>query len=112
LGASAASSGATKGPCAPPAVAIGTASKLSLSINPTTKMIDLIPDDGLAKTAIIIALSAGSMWAAHEYAHQIYGANAEAIGDVGIVVFLFAGIGTYLALATAGMFFGGDDDGM
>jgi hypothetical protein len=72
-------------------------------------MVDLTPSDaGTLDSLIIIALSSGSMWAAHEFAHRYYGATPEAVGDVGGVVFLFAGIGTYLALATAGMFFGDD----
>lgn len=70
-------------------------------------MVDLAPTgNGTYDTLIIILLSAASMWAAHEYAHIIYGATPEAVGSVGWVVFAVAGVGTWLGLATAGRFFG------
>lgn len=69
-------------------------------------MIDLIPDSGIENTIAIILLSAGSIWAVHEGAHTLYGADAAAVGSVGGWVFLAAGVGTWIALATAGMFFG------
>jgi hypothetical protein len=68
-------------------------------------MVDLIPSDG-DSTLIILLLSGGSMWFAHDYAHQIYGASVDAIGSVGYVVFGVAILGTWIALATAGRSFG------
>lgn len=68
-------------------------------------MVDLIPSNG-DSTVLILALSGASMWYAHEKAHQIYGAGVDAIGSVGYVVFGAAVVGTWLALATAGGYFG------
>jgi uncharacterized membrane-anchored protein len=69
-------------------------------------MVDLIPSDGGDSTLVILLISGVSMYLAHDYAHQIYGASVDAIGSVGIVVFAVAVVGTWLGLATAGSGFG------
>lgn len=52
----------------------------------------------LINVTLILLISAGSMWYTHEWAHSYYGTGADAIGDVGSVVFIVAGLGTLVAL--------------
>lgn len=44
-------------------------------------------------TVIIAGLSAGATWLAHDWAHQFYGANAEAVGNVGLVLVVIVLLG-------------------
>lgn len=54
----------------------------------------MIPDE--YETPVLAAVTAGSLYFAHGYAHQIYGVSESAIGSVGLAISALALVGFYL----------------
>lgn len=47
-------------------------------------------------TWILGAISAGSLYVAHDYAHTVYGVSEQTLGSVGIAIAAFAFVGILL----------------